>query len=392
MKLLERAHLGYSTNIHRGDNWAETFASLDTHTLAVRKKVCPGDSPFGIGLRLSHVAAEELSDPRRIAAFRQWLDQNNCYVFTINGFPYGSFHGTRVKENVYKPDWQTQERLEYTQQLFRILVQLLPTGASGSVSTLPGSFKPFISGDRPVERMCANLVACAQTIEDLSREHGVDLHLGLEPEPFGYFETTEETIAFFDTLRNFAPDRTVIERRIGVNYDTCHMAIQFEDATESLAALADNEIRISKIHLSSALAVRPSIEVLRRLQEFVDPVYLHQVVSRRADGQLMRWQDLDLALDAEACLIDPNDEWRIHFHIPLYTKPEKFLGTTSEHLKDTIAYCQNHPSLCQHFEFETYTWEVLPEHMRAASVVDQLVNEYDWCLKAFESDCEQVPT
>src|SRR5207302_761948 len=106
MRLNHGLHLAYCTNIHRGESWSETFAK---YTLAVKTRVCP-DKPYAIGLRLSDQASRELSDKTALLAFRRWLDQHNCYVFTINGFPYGKFHGTRVKEQVYAPDWTTNER------------------------------------------------------------------------------------------------------------------------------------------------------------------------------------------------------------------------------------------------------------------------------------------
>ena len=90
-----------------------------------RRRIAAGRS-YAIGLRLGARAAEELAQPAALAAFRHWLDTHDCYVFTINGFPYGSFHGTRVKEQVYAPDWSTPERVAYTCQLFELLVQLLP--------------------------------------------------------------------------------------------------------------------------------------------------------------------------------------------------------------------------------------------------------------------------
>ena len=75
---------------------------------------------YAIGLRLSDQAARELSEPAVLDAFRQWLADENCYVFTINGFPFGNFHGERVKEQVYVPDWTLAERLEYTLSLIHI--------------------------------------------------------------------------------------------------------------------------------------------------------------------------------------------------------------------------------------------------------------------------------
>jgi len=382
MQFDKNIHLAYSTNIHRGNSWEETFAALRDYTLRVREEISPGGEPFGIGLRLSNEASLELVDGGRMAEFRRWLDANNCYVFTINGFPYGNFHGSRVKEQVYAPDWQTVERLDYTKRLFDILAELLPEGIEGSVSTLPGSFKSFITDPAQVEAIKANLIECAQHIETLSEKHGCDLHLGLEPEPFGYVETTPEAIDFFSELFAAAPDAKVIQRRIGVNYDTCHMAIQFEKAAVSLAGLVKHNIRISKVHLSSALSVAPTAAARVALKEFIDPVYLHQVVSRSPSGAIARWEDLDQALEAPGD-VSAADEWRIHFHVPLYAEPEDGMGTTVNHLEETLDFVARHRSVCSHFEFETYTWEVLPAHLRAESVTDQLIAEYQWCLNAF---------
>src|ERR1041384_1795614 len=163
MKLQHGLHLAYCTNIHRGEDWAETFASLEKYTLAVRDRVCP-NAPYAIGLRLSDQAARELIEPVALAAFRQWLEKNNCYVFTINGFPYGKFHGTRVKEQVYAPDWTMNERVEYTNRLFNLLARLLPEGIDGSVSTVPCSFKPFIKTPEQERALRDNLWRCVEHI------------------------------------------------------------------------------------------------------------------------------------------------------------------------------------------------------------------------------------
>jgi hypothetical protein len=175
MKLNHGLHLAYCTNIHRGENWAQTFDTLKHYTLAVRDKVSPG-KPYAIGLRLGDQASRELSEPATLAAFQKWLEQQNCYVFTINGFPYGKFHGTRVKEQVYAPDWTTRERLDYTNRLFDLLAQLVPDGVEGSVSTVPVSFKEFIKDERQVREARANIWRCVEHIETgtalLSRNYG----------------------------------------------------------------------------------------------------------------------------------------------------------------------------------------------------------------------------
>jgi len=86
---------------------------VERHVTAVKRAVRP-DEPFGVGLRLSARAATELGHGRELASFRALLDEKGLYVFTINGFPYGAFHGTRVKEAVYLPDWLDDARVAYT--------------------------------------------------------------------------------------------------------------------------------------------------------------------------------------------------------------------------------------------------------------------------------------
>ena len=387
MELDHGLHLGYCTNIHRGESWDETQANLKNHTLAVRDRVGRA-TRFGIGLRLSKVAADTLARPEQLDAFRQWLDDENCYVFTINGFPYGQFHGTRVKEQVYLPDWGSQERLLYTNKLFDILSALLPEGIPGSASTLPGSFKEFAIDAGGLDRILSNINTCRRHIEGLRERNGQDLHLGLEPEPLGLFETTGESIKFFGLLLDHTGGDSSILKTVGINYDTCHMAIEFEEAEEALQRFHNHGIRLSKIHLSSALSLRPTPDALARLRDFADDTYLHQVVIYSgAQLPLRRFRDLPEAL-AEAATSDPGtplgEEWRVHFHVPIHTHPELVFNDTRDHIEKTLAWLKKNPGTCQHLEMETYTWEVLPKELRAANVVDQLEREYAWCLNTLE--------
>ena len=163
MKLNYGLHLAYCTNVHRGETWVETSDSLKRNTLPVRERVCP-EQPYGIGLRLSNQAAQELSDRAALLEFQRWLGQNRCYVFTINGSPFGQFHGTRVKEQVYTPDWTTPERLTYTKLLIDLLAQLLPPDVEGSVSTLPCGFKLLVTTSEEHKSIRNNLWRCVEHI------------------------------------------------------------------------------------------------------------------------------------------------------------------------------------------------------------------------------------
>ena len=395
MKLNHGIHLAYCTNIHRGESWLEIFAALEQHTLAVRERIAPG-IPYAIGLRLSDRASLELMEPATLTAFRQWLDKHNCYVFTINGFPYGKFHGGRVKEQVYAPDWTTPERLAYTNRLFDILAKLLPKGVEGSVSTVPCSFKEFIHSPEQEKAMRDNLWHCVEHIARVSQETGHMMHLGLEPEPLCFLETTAETIRFFDTLTREHHFDARIRQHLGVNYDTCHLAVEYEDAAKSLQELQSHQIRISKLHLSNALKVTPTLEARTALAEFADDIYLHQVIVRDAHGRIIRFKDLDLALTAARYAADhphvtesghhvfrnlDTEEWRIHFHIPLHAPVVAHFGNTADHLLGALDWLKANPTLCSHLEMETYTWEVMPPEFKNRSVVDQLVMEYCWTLQ-----------
>ena len=384
MKLSHGLHLAYCTNIHRGESWAQTFETLQKYTLAVRDRVSPG-KPYAIGLRLGADAARELSDRPTLLAFQKWLERENCYVFTINGFPYGRFHGGRVKEQVYAPDWTTRERLDYTNLLFDLLAQIVPAGMDGSVSTVPVSFKGFNLDERGARTARTNLWRCVEHLEHLTRRTGRKLHLGLEPEPCCFLETTGETIAFFEQLRADRPGDLRLDEHLGINYDCCHLAVEFEAPGEALQRLRRAGIKISKIHLSNALKVHPTPEVRAALKAFADDIYFHQTIERRPDGGIIRYGDLDEALDTSATATPQYElEWRIHFHIPLHAKPTALFDTTADHLLGVLDEVKRVPSLCAHFEMETYTWEVMPAELKKRNVVDQLVGEYEWTLAQFK--------
>ncbi len=378
MILKHGLHLAYCTNVHPGEDWAGTFDALNRYTLRVKERVQP-TGQYAIGLRLSDKAARELADPKTLLAFQRWLEQHECYVFTINGFPFGQFHGTRVKEQVYRPDWTDPQRLDYTNRLFDLLGQLVPPGVEGSVSTLPGSFKEFIQSPEQERAIRDNVWRCVEHITRTSERTDRSLHLGLEPEPLGWFENTEETVAFFGRMRDEHPGDPRLREHLGVNYDTCHFAVEFEEPAAAIARFQQQDIRVSKIHLSNALKLTPSPAARERLAAFADVVYLHQVILRDGAGALTRFRDLAPAL-ASPLTGSPatGDEWRVHFHVPLHCDRSGEFNTTTDHVTGMLKLLQAQPQLCTHLEMETYTWAVLPENLRTRDVTDQLVAEYDW--------------
>lgn len=129
-------HLTYCLNIHPGETWAEVTKAVDVHARRVRDLVCPG-RPFGLGLRIGAAAAAEAE--AGAPAFRDALARADLYAFTVNGFPYGPFHGAAVKRRVYEPDWTTAARRDYTASLARFLAGVLPPGSRAASAPCPAA-------------------------------------------------------------------------------------------------------------------------------------------------------------------------------------------------------------------------------------------------------------
>lgn len=384
------SHLGYCTNIHPGESWPEVFENLQGPLLQVRERVAPGKD-FGVGLRLSALAAAQLEHPDELSRLRAFLSEHQLYVFTINGFPYGPFHGTSVKDTVYLPDWTQPERAQYTDRLVRLFTHLLPTGEMGSISTVPGGFKPHLRDPKQHEQIANQLHAQVENLIRLHRERGIEIVLALEPEPGCLLETTEETVGFFERLL-LSPNRLQqlaqrlgastsvaeagLRRHLGVCLDTCHAAVEFETPETTLKQLTAHGIRIAKLQLSAGLRVPlPDATAHQRLRQFDEPVYLHQTVARLASGQLLRFDDLPLALaDGDASRAE---EWRVHFHVPLHLEQlDGFVNTQPWLVR--LLQRQTQDPVSTHLEVETYTWSVLPKAYQGRSLVESLADELTW--------------
>jgi sugar phosphate isomerase/epimerase len=349
MEVGDGLHLTYCTNIHPAVGWEAVLDSLRAHAPALKARLSP-DAPFGIGLRLSGAESSELLEGDRLAEFRAWLDGEGLYVFTINGFPHGTFHGQPVKADVHAPDWRSEERVAYTLRLAEILAALLPDGVDGTISTNPLSYKQWLDDDgwalatRNIVRMGDEL-------------RGTRIALAIEPEADGALATVEELIRWW-------PD----ELDATVCFDACHAAVAFEEPDEALDALDAAGIRVGKAQLSAAL--RLPVVARAELERFADPIYLHQVTQRSADGTLQSWPDLPEALNG----CGGGEEWRVHSHVPIFVERYGALESTQEHLRRCIERVET-----PHLEIETYTWDVLPADLKASSV-DSIAREYEWVL------------
>jgi sugar phosphate isomerase/epimerase len=353
----------YCTNIHPGEGWQETERNLATHLLAVKRAVSP-DRPFPIGLWLSHRASQEI-DAGAAEAFGRWCLENGCFVPTINGFPYGLFHGASVKEKVYLPDWRSRERAAYTMRLADLLDQWLPEGVLGSISTVPVGFRSRI-GPADHGAIRQNLLDVVEHLDGLKQAGGREIVLALEPEPGCLLETTAEAVRFIERLA--LPGH--LRESLGLCFDCCHQAVEFEEPAESLGLLRQAGIRLGKVQVSSALRVQNGDP--RVLARFCEPTYLHQTVVRQPDGTLCRYGDLPEAMQRHRA--GEGQEWRVHFHVPVFLDRTRDAGTTRFFLEQFLPLIDETVLL----EVETYTWDVLPPELRAKSVAESIGREIQW--------------
>ncbi len=401
-------HLTYCTNIHPGETWPEVRENLRTHVTAVKAAVCP-DRPFGVGLRLSAAAAGALATGEELPHLQAFLREHGLYVFTINGFPYGAFSGTEVKERVYRPDWLEEERMHYSAQLAALLALMLPDGPpglEGSISTVPGCFLARGSLADVGRAVASRLLEHARALWQLREDTGRTVALALEPEPACVLETTADAAAFFrehlfstDAVQGFAQETGLtpaqadeaLRRHIGICLDTCHAAVEFESPPDALAALDAVGVRILKVQLSAGLRVpAPDDAALDELAACAEDVYLHQVVIR-AGKHLRRFVDLSPALTAAAGAAGGRgDEWRVHFHVPLFLERLGRFENTTDFVRGLLALVPGRDD-CRHLEVETYTWDVLPAVYRSTPVDEAIARELRWTLDALPAALRPPP-
>jgi len=396
-------HLTYCTNIHPGESWEATFENLEEYIPKIKGELFV-DKAFAIGLRVSDEASRELIKPAQLAEFKSWLKANNCYVFTLNGFPFGGFHRQVVKDEVHFPDWSTAARKEYTLRLFAILAAIVPADMDGGISTSPLSYKYWhkTSTDlkKLMEQSCAHIMEVVEYLYQLKLDQNLDLHLDIEPEPDGVIEDSSGMVRFYNDwliptgvpilAEKFGISaevaESVIKDHVRVCYDVCHFAVGYEDHKAVLDTFQKDGIKIGKFQLSAALKANIPVEVSQRkpvekaLLPFVESTYLHQVIGRLEDNTLHAYPDLpdallDLATTEEL-------EWRVHFHVPLFLATYGHLQSTQEDILSVLKL-NGELKLTSHLEVETYTWEVLPEDIHL-SLDQSIARELNWVKNHIE--------
>jgi hypothetical protein len=384
-------HLTYSTLVHPGDNWDQIWSSVQTYLPQVKARVAPNQK-FGVCLRLAAPTVEGLvADAGKRADLKHFLADNDLYLYTCNAFVYGVFKNQVIKEQVYEPDWATDERTTYTMKVADLLAELAPEGMNPSIQSAPLGFKPKVTGDDVVETYTSNVLRVVAHLVELKKKTGQTVPLGLEPEPRCYLETTDETVAYFEkhlfsgrtaqrlakaTGLNEADAAQAMRDFTGVVFDIGHQSVGYEDIPTSLQKLVDHGIQITKLQEAASMAM-PEVtqQTVDALQAYAKTVYLSQTCQQK-DGQTTWFLNLEDAF--AAFQQDPGPrEWRTHFHVPVFLDDLGAFRTTRFALEQALAF-HKHTPLSPHLEIETYTWDVLPSHLKTGNIVDYVTREIDW--------------
>jgi sugar phosphate isomerase/epimerase len=384
-------HLTYSTLVHPGDTWSEMWDSLTRYVPQVKARVSPHSS-FGVSLRLSASSAQTLTgDPGERRRLKEFLHQHDMYLYTVNAFPYGPFKNTMVKKQVYEPDWRSDERAIYTMQVADILAEVGGEHVNPSIQSPPLGFKPRVTGPDVVAAYTRQVLRVVAHLVQLKERTGRTVTLALEPEPYCFLETTEEAIDYFTNhlyadaaVRSLATQtglshkqaEEALRRHLGMVYDICHQAVEYEDIGASLQALADAGIPVFKLQEAAAVRV-PEVtqDAVNALRQYADTVYLTQTIERR-NGELTRYLNLEDAF--EAWERDPGPrEWRTHVHVPVFLDDLGDFKTTRFAIEDALAFHKKN-KLSPQLEIETYTWDVLPDHLKTGDIVEYVQREIEW--------------
>ena len=394
MLINDKYHLTYCTNIHPGQDWASTLESLVDYLPVIKKNISK-EQPFGIGLRLSNKASEELAMHDNLPQFKRWLIKNGLYVFTMNGFPYGNFHDEVVKDKVHEPDWTTRNRVDYTVRLIEQLAFLLPEGISGGISTSPISYKHWHASAK--EKKAVMMKGAIHLSEIILKLHRLEestskyLHIDIEPEPDGMLENTEDVLIFYNKFLlpiakkeliktlNVSEEKAknLVLRYCTLCYDICHFSLAYEEPAYTFEKLKNAGIKIGKIQVSAALKAKFNLlhkdKIWESLRQFDEPTYLHQATVNSNAG-VKTFNDLAIVLKNKPDV----EELRAHFHVPIFLESFEELYSTQDHILKVIAILREH-LISEHLEVETYTWDVLPGYLKK-DLSESIIREMNWLI------------
>ena len=79
---------------------------------------------------------------------------------------------------------------------------------------------------------------------------------------------------------------------------------------------------------------------------------------------------------------EPSGEWRIHFHVPIFLDRFGLIESTQEQIGQCLRAIGPGDTV-NHFEVETYAWDVLPNELRTDDLAAGIAREIQWLEERF---------
>jgi len=235
-------HLGYEITPRPARRVAQVIQQLDTYA-AVRTMI--GADSLGVSLWLPPALAAALATGARIRTrLRAELDARRLEVVTLSGLSFDEENGSPFAEGGgEQPWWDQPSRREYTLDLARVLVDLLPDetvrGVVGTVGLAPRAHwdeENAKTGAGILRRLSGGLA-------DIAWQTGRAVRVGFHTASGYAVDSPEETVA---ALARIDKDR------LGVRLDLGHVTRTWDDPVAGLEMISDAGLSIIEVRLTAA--------------------------------------------------------------------------------------------------------------------------------------------
>ncbi|WP_067497348.1 hypothetical protein [Actinoplanes sp. TFC3] len=305
-------HLSHGTDLRSTRTLPDIVQQLDAYAATVRADLVRAGldaDTLGVSLWLPPTLAAALAiDGRARTRLRAELDARGLEVVTLSGVPYaeGGDEGSEM------PDWSSPARLEYTLDLARILVDLLPDDAvRGAVSTI--GLGRRAGWDEAKQKACSRVLGrLSGGLAEVAWQNGRAVRVGFQPTPGDVLDGSAAVATAFARLD---------KERLGVSLDLANLACTWENPVAYLDRLAGAGIPVITVRVAAALQANQPAAAAEALRGYADEVHPHAVTTPD-DGYV---EDL-----AEALRDVPAGPWRVQCSVPLGTQPPAPLTATTE--------------------------------------------------------------
>jgi sugar phosphate isomerase/epimerase len=364
-------HLSHGVNVHPVRDLPTLVDQLDTYAAAIRARL--GVDTLGVSLWLPPTLAAALAvDGRARTRLRAELDARGLEVVTLSGVPYAEGGGEASSDiNRYAPDWSSPARLEYTLDLARVLIDLLPEDAvRGAVTTL--GLGRRAGWDTAKEKSSARILGrLSSGLADLAWQTGRAVRVGFQPEPGCVLDSTADTVAALERID---------KERLGVCLDLANLACTWEHPADAIDTLTAAGLSVIRVQVAAAVEVANPMAAAEALRGYVEPDHQHQVTN--PSGAYL--DDLSQALGDL-----PPGPWRVRYHVPLHIPPAPPLAATTDVWRSALRHLMGGdlPGT-EYLDVETEAWDVLPPDERphgAAALADGTAAELAYTRRELAS-------